>query len=137
MLRLISVAMLLAALLLPATAHAWTHCGTDQAEPDCEAHGLPGKPAVAPLPPSLPLSPPPVQPSVVVSTPIVQQQAVPFVSSSDHRVAICHNEDDARTGVQSVQKRMVQPSHVQAYLHSASGLDFLMPIGGDCGPSVS
>lgn len=98
---------------------------------------VPTKPPMAtPVPTSVPVAPvPTVEPSQPTVNP-VQSSSAPSSGSSGSgtRVAVCHNEDDPITLVQSVQQRNVQPFEVSKYL--ANGLDWIMTPGGDCGPSV-
>jgi hypothetical protein len=62
-------------------AFAWTHCGTPQAEADCAAHGLPGKPTPVPTPVVHRVAPAPapvaVAPAPVAAAPIVAPAPAP------------------------------------------------------------
>ncbi len=125
-------AVLLSAFLAPAVALAW-HCPPgvpDNADTQASGQCV----LVEPTP-----SPPPVVTVVATVPPVVPAPAATPTSSSisghTTTVAVCHNEDSS-SGVQSVERRNVLPYLVQRYLHSPSGLDFLMTPGGDCGQTT-
>jgi hypothetical protein len=127
-----------AALLLTVVAVspvlAWTHCGTAQAEPDCPPPTSTQTPVPTPAATPVPTSPPGPPVATPSSTPAPASSGGP--AGGNHTVAICHNDDDQH-GQQSMVQRNVQPDQVKVYLSSPSGLDFPMPIGGDCGPTTA